>query len=55
MYRGGPPGEHVVEAWKEIHVKKPSGTFVNELAAKDYVSEQNDILLKFIFYINYIF
>ncbi|XP_060972408.1 uncharacterized protein LOC133038317 [Cannabis sativa] len=34
--RGGPPGEHVVEAWKEIHVKKPSGTFVNELAAKDY-------------------
>ncbi|KAM6553141.1 hypothetical protein CsatB_013903 [Cannabis sativa] len=33
---GGPPGEHVVEAWKEIHVKKPSGNFVNELAAKDY-------------------
>ncbi|XP_060962359.1 uncharacterized protein LOC115702558 [Cannabis sativa] len=33
---GGTPGEHVVDAWKEIHVKKPSGTFVNELAAKDY-------------------
>ncbi|XP_060961590.1 uncharacterized protein LOC115712836 [Cannabis sativa] len=33
---GGPPGEHVVEAWKEIHVKKPSGNFVNELAATDY-------------------
>ncbi|XP_060958002.1 uncharacterized protein LOC133029962 [Cannabis sativa] len=36
---GGPPGEHVVEAWKDIHVKKPSGNFVNELAAKDYVSD----------------